>query len=80
MLMERFPDDDLVQSLFKDRSNDEKLRKVVDVIKDSTIMPDCERVVQDYSEKACQALKVLPDCEPKQSLIDLAEYITARHR
>ena len=80
MLMERYPNDDLVQSLFKDRSNDEKLRKVVDVIKDSTIMPDCERVVQDYSEKACQALKVLPDCEPKQSLIDLAEYITARHR
>ena len=80
MLMERYPNDDLVQSLFKDRSNEKKLQKVVDVINDSTILPDCEQVVQDYSDKACQALQTLPDCEPKRSLTDLAEYITARRR
>jgi len=80
MLMERYPNDELVQSLFKDRSNDKKLQKVVEVINDSAILPDCERVVQDYSDKACQALRALPDCEPKRSLIELAHYITARRR
>ena len=80
MLMERYPNDDLVQSLFKDRDNDKKLKKVVEVINDSTILPDCEQVVQDYSDKACKALESLPDCAPKQSLIDLADYITARRR
>ncbi len=80
MLMERYPNDDLVQSLFQDRENDTKLQKVVEVIKDSTILTDCEEVVQDYSHKACQALQNLPDCAPKQSLLDLAHYITARRR
>jgi len=80
MLMERYPNDDLVQSLFKDRSNEKKLQKVVEVINDSTVLSDCEQVVQDYSNKACKALDALPDCEPKRSLINLAEYITARHR
>nr|MCS5655643.1 polyprenyl synthetase family protein [Dehalococcoidia bacterium] len=80
MLMERYPNDDLVQSLFQDRENDTKLQKVVEVINDSTILPDCEQVVQDYSHKACQALQNLPDCAPKQSLLDLAHYITARRR
>ena len=80
MLMERYPNDDLVQSLFQDRENDTKLQKVVEVINDSMILPDCEQVVQDYSHKACQALQNLPDCAPKQSLLDLAHYITARRR
>ncbi len=80
MLMERYPNDDLVQSLFQDRENDTKLQKVVEVINDSTILSDCEQVVQDYSHKACQALQNLPDCPPKQSLLDLADYITARRR
>ena len=80
MLMERYPNDDLVQSLFKDRTNDRKLQKVVDVINDSTILPDCEQVVQDYSDKARQALLNLPDCAPRQSLIDLSDYITDRRR
>ena len=80
MLMERYPNDDLVQSLFQDRENDTKLRKVVEVFYDSTILPDCEQVVQYYSHKACQALQNLPDCAPKQSLLDLAHYITARLR
>jgi len=80
MLMERYPNDDFVKSLFKDRKNDKKLKKVVEVINDSTILPDCEQVVQDYSDKACKALETLPNGAPKQSLIDLADYITARRR
>lgn len=80
MLMERYPNDNLVQSLFKDRANDHKLQQVVDVINDSTILSDCEQVVQAYSEKARQALQVLPDCASKQSLIDLSDYIIERRR
>ena len=80
MLMERYPNDDLVQSLFQDRSNDAKLQKVVEVINNSTILPDCEQVVQDYSDQARQALQALPDCDPKRSLLDLADYLIARRR
>ena len=66
------------RSLFKDRTNDRKLQKVVDVINDSTILPDCEQVVQDYSDKARQSLLILPDCAAKRSLIDLSDFIFAR--
>ena len=80
MLMERYPNDDLVQSLFQERSNDAKLQKVVEVINNSTILPDCEQVVQDYSDQARQALQALPDCDPKRSLLDLADYVISRRR
>ena len=80
MLMERYPNDNLVQALFNDRTNDAKLQKVIHVINDSTIMSDCESVVQDYIGKACHALDKLPDCASKQSLLDLADYLTARRR
>ncbi|MBC8281377.1 MAG: hypothetical protein H8E48_11360, partial [Chloroflexi bacterium] len=76
----RYPNDNLVKSLFEDRTNDAKLQKVVQVINDSSIMSDCEKVVQTYIDKACQALEKLPDCEPKQSLLELADYLTARRR
>ena len=78
MLMERYPNDNLVKALFEDRTNYAKLEKVVEVINDSTIMADCELVVEDYIDKACQSLKNLPDSEPKQSLLELADYLTAR--
>ena len=39
MLMERYPNDNLVQALFQDPSNDVNLQKVVEVINDSTILP-----------------------------------------
>ena len=70
----------MVQTLFQDPSNDSKLQKVLDVINNSTILPDCEKVVQDYSEKAHLTLKALPGCDPKRSLLDLADYVISRRR
>ena len=80
LMMERYPNDNLVQALFQDPANEVKLQKVLEVINDSTILPDCEQVVIDYSDKAMLALQVLPDCDPKRSLLDLAEYVIDRRR
>ena len=80
MLMERYPNDNLVQTLFKDPSNDGKLQKVMEAINNSTILPDCQKVVQEYIEKALLTLQPLPDCDPKRSLLDLADYVISRRR
>ena len=80
MLMEHYPNDNLVKALFEDRTNDAKLQKVVEVINNSSIMSDCEKIVETYIDKACRSLEKLPDCEPKQSLLELADYLTARRR
>ena len=67
-------------TLFQDPSNDSKLEKVVEVINNSIILQDCEQVVQDYLDKARQTLQLLPDCDPKRSLLELADYVIDRRR
>ncbi len=80
MLQERYPEDNPVSDLFQDKENPAKLQRVVDMIHNSTIIPDCEDVVRDYCERACAELKALPKGEARQSLHDLAEYVWNRRR
>ena len=80
MLEERYPDDSPVSSLFEDRDNPVKLQRVVDMIHDSSIIRDCEDVVQDYCNRACEELRTLPKGEARGSLQDLAEYVFNRRR
>lgn len=80
MLEERYPGDSPVSKLFQDRENPAKLRRVVDMIRNSSIIADCERVVQDYCHQACDELDAMPDGEARRSLQDLAEYVWNRRR
>jgi len=88
MLLERYPDDNPVQELFQelnqelnqDLGQEGKVQQVLDMIQNSSIVPDCEQVLQDYCDEACAALKELPDCEARRSLLDLAAYVKERRR
>ena len=80
MLLERYPDDNPVAALFRDPGQDGKLQQALDMINNSSIVPDCESVVQDYCVQACAELQQLPDCEARRSLADLAEYLRERRR
>lgn len=80
MLEERYSDDSPVSSLFRDRENPEKLERVVDMIRNTDIIGDCEAVVRDYCDLACAELEVLPKGEARSSLRDLAEYVWNRRR
>ena len=80
MLLERYPDDNPVADLFRDPEQDGKLQQALDMINNSSILPDCESVVQDYCDLACAELQILPDCEARRSLTDLAEYLRERRR
>ena len=80
MLEERYPDDSPVSSLFLDRENPNKLERVVDMIRNSDIIGDCEGVVRDYCDRACAELEVLQNGEARRSLQDLAEYVSNRRR
>lgn len=78
MLLERYPDDNPVPGLFRDPTHDGKLQQVLDMIRNSSIVGDCEQVVKDYCDRARRALDVMPECEARRSLIDLAEYVRER--
>ena len=80
MLLERYPDDNPVAALFRDPEQDGKLQQALDMINNSSILPDCESVVQDYCDQARAELRLLPDCEARRSLTDLAEYLRERRR
>jgi len=80
MLLERYPDDNPVKDLFKDRTQDGKLRQALDMINNSGILDDCYEVIREYCDQAARSLDILPDCEARLSLLALPEYIRERSR
>ena len=80
MLEERHPEEKPVSALFQDQDNPEKLQHVLDMIRNSGIIGDCEDVVRDYCDRACAELKAIPKGEARRSLQDLAEYVWNRRR
>ncbi len=80
MLLERYPKDNPVAALFQDPEQDGYLQRALDMIHNSGIVEECESVVQDYCDQARAELQLLPDCEARRSLTDLAEYVRERRR
>jgi len=80
MLEERYPRESPVSGMFEDRDNPAKLQRVVDMIHNSSIIRDCEQVVRDYCNRACEELNEMPDSVARSSLQELAGYVYNRRR
>ena len=80
MLMERYPDDNPIASLFKDPTQDGKVQEILDMIKNAGIIEDCYAIIREYSEKASRCLDILPECDARVSLLKLCDYIWERSR
>lgn len=74
MILEKYPGDNPVEKLFKtgDKSH---VQQAIDMVLDSTIIPDCYKVASEYCEKACRSLKLLPDGAGRDSLYALADFV-----
>ena len=80
MLIERYPNDNPVEKLFKDRGEDGWLRDALEMINGSGIIGDCFAVIRQYCETASRSLDILPDCAARRSLLELSGYIRERSR
>ena len=85
MLMERYPDDQPIEALFKaiksgDGDVDGLLQRSLAMINDSDIIPDCFTTIRDYCSVAATALDELPDCPSRRSLLQMVDYIRERSR
>ena len=80
MLLERYPADNPVAAFFRDREDPDKMRRVLDMINNSSIMQDCRKVVRNYCDLARAELQALPKGEALDSLAALAEYVCDRQR
>ena len=80
MLLERYPVDNPIHKLFAERSPDGLVQQALDMIHNSSIIPDCFSVIRDYCAKATDSLNSLPDCPARESLLLLPQYIRERTR
>lgn len=80
ILLERYPEDNPVKRLFSNRDEPENIKLAIELVRNSSIIPECYQAAADYGAKACHNLKLLPDNAARQSLFQLADYIISRKR
>jgi geranylgeranyl pyrophosphate synthase len=79
LLIERYPEKNPVKRYFegKQRSGD-SLRRSLEMIRESNILEEAYGVATDFRDRGLSALDVLPPSEAKDSLIDVAYWVTQR--
>ena len=83
MLLERYPDANPIEELFKDRQNGgagDNLQRALEMIQGQNIIEECYGVARDYCHNAGQALESLPDTPAHYSLQELTRYVMERTR
>jgi len=80
LLIERFPDDNPVKKLSLDGDNEENIKLAIEMVRNSTIIHDCYDFASQYTDKAREYLKILPDNPSRKALDNLAEFIITRRR
>ena len=77
LLLERYPEDNPVKRLFesKDKGN---IELAIELVRNSSIIPECYKIASDYCSRACQNLNLLPENTSRQTLTELAHYIINR--
>ena len=78
LLLERYPNNNPIADLFKDREDTEKVGQTLDMINNSTILADCFAIVRQYCDQANRSLETLPKCDCRDSLEALADYVRER--
>ena len=78
MLMERYPETNPIKDLFQDREEVGNLEAALEMIQNSDIVDDCYQVIKSHCHAARKSLDFFPDCEARQSLVQLADYIWER--
>lgn len=80
-LMERYPNEQAIYEVVKNRNRKQNTERVKDLIKNSPeIIQDCYDMANEYVKKAIDRLSVLPDRPEKDSLTELAYFIVERRR
>ena len=80
LFLERYPEDNPVKRLFQNGDREEDIRLAIELIRNSPIIQECFEIASHYCARACHKLELLPDNASRQSLINLADYITARRK
>jgi heptaprenyl diphosphate synthase component II len=78
MLMERHPNDNPVEKLFRNRNREEHLAEAISMVLNSDVLDDSFAVARDFRDRAVAALEQLPDSTDRAALIEIADYVLSR--
>lgn len=80
MLMEQHPELTLVQEIFDQRGDRQKVDRVIEMVRSSSILDECYKIAADFCGKARRDLDGLPDKPSRKSLQGLADYVIERRK
>ena len=80
LVLERYPEDNPVKRLFRNRDKTENIKLALELVRNSSIAEECYAVASDYVTKACHSLNGLPDNASRQALVELAGHVVERRR
>ncbi len=78
LLLEHHPEENPVKKLFQGGDKPENIRLAIELVRNSSIVPECYAIASEYIAKACRNLNTLPDNEICQALIELAYHVIRR--
>ncbi len=77
LLLEHYPQDNPVKRVSESRDK-KYVQTAIEMIRNSSIVPECYKVAAEYCSKACRSLNALPDNPARQALTQLADYVINR--
>lgn len=80
MFMERNPRDKLVQQIFEKRGDRAKVDRVIQMVRDSTILDECYKIAAGFCDQARHELGALPDKDCLQAMGALADFVVERRK
>ena len=80
LLLERYPQDNPINRLLGSKDRQGEINRAIDMVRNSPIIQECYQVASDYCAKARRNLKLLPGTVGRQSLLDIADFITIRKK
>ena len=80
LLLERYAEDNPIRRFFRNRGDVDNKNRVIDMIRNSTIVQECYDFAANYCTRACQNLNLLPENASCQALMNLADYIVMRKK
>jgi len=78
MFMERNPRDELVQQIFEARGDRAKVDRVIQMVRESTILDECYKVAAGFCDQARHELEGLPDKDCRKAMSTLADFVVER--
>ena len=79
LLVERYPEKNPVVALCKGIDREENIKRAVDMMHNTGIIDDSYAVAEELRSQANATLDAIPDSGHKQALLELSNFVLARH-